>query len=295
MNGLLFPGQGSQAVGMGRTLYDSFTPAKKLLDQANDILGYDLKTLMFEGPQERLTDTKYAQPAIYTCSAMYLEKVKDDNLEYGFVAGHSLGEYAALLAAGVYTFEEGLRLVSQRGYAMGCSNKGAMAAVIGLSEEELKEYMAPGIVMANLNSKNQIVVSGEEAKIDDIESRLTKKENVKVKRLHVSAAFHSPQMQEAAEKMRDIIEKNDFKEPSCHVVPNVTGRPTHDIAEIKSNLIAQITGQVRWYDTIMSMKNAGVSMLYEVGYGDVLRKLNRTITFRPKCVGVEIGRGNGNI
>ena len=289
MNGLLFPGQGSQAVGMGKELYESLTPAKDLLDKANEILGYDLKALIFNGPQEQLTDTRYAQPAIYTVSAMYLEKVKADGLSYDYVAGHSLGEYDALLAAGVYSFETGLKLVAARGEAMGKMNgKGTMAAVMGLSEDELAEYMIPDVVMANLNSRTQIVISGTEKAVDAVGEKLSSREDIKFKKLRVSAAFHSPQMREAAEVMKSIIENADMNEPKCNVVSNVTGKPTMKLAEIKASLIAQITGQVRWCDTILAMKDAGVDTLYEVGYGDVLKKMNKTITFRPKCVGIEI-------
>lgn len=288
MNGLLFPGQGSQTIGMGKELYEKVESAKTLLDVANDIVGYDIKKLMFDGPQERLTDTRYAQPIIYTCSAMYLEIVKNNGTDYGCVAGHSLGEYDALLAADVYDFETGLQLVSKRGKAMSRMNgKGTMAAVLGLTEKELEPYMITGAVMANLNSKTQIVISGTEGAVGTIEKALSDNENVKFRRLKVSAAFHSPQMQEAEAEMKEVIEKCSFKTPSCYVLSNVTGKPTKDANEIKNNLIAQITGQVRWYDTILSMKDLGVSMLYEVGYGDVLKKLNKTITFRPKCIGVE--------
>lgn len=289
MNGLLFPGQGSQAIGMGKELVNSFPAAKKLLDKANSILGYDLGELLFNGTQEQLTDTKYAQPAIYTCSAMYLEKIKANSIKYEYVAGHSLGEYDALLAAGIFDFEMGLKLVTARGEAMGKMNgKGLMAAVIGLTEEELTPFMEPGAVMANLNSKTQIVISGTEDAIDKVGEKLKTNEVVKYKKLRVSAAFHSPQMLEAANSMREMIQETTFLDPLCYVVSNVTGRPTKNTDEIKSNLLAQITGQVRWFDTIMSMKEAGVSTLYEVGYGDVLKKLNKTITFRPRCIGVEV-------
>lgn len=289
MNGLLFPGQGSQTVGMGKELYEKLPAAKELLDKADEILGYSLKDLMFNGPAEQLTDTKYAQPAIYTCSAMYLEKVKTDGLDYDYVAGHSLGEYDALLAAGVFDFETGLQLVTKRGEAMAAQNgKGTMAAVMGLNEEELAPFMVPGVVMANLNSKTQIVISGTEAAMDAVGEKLSDREDIKIKKLRVSAAFHSPQMAEAAESMKSVIENAEMKEPKCYVISNVTGKPTMDLAEIKANLISQITGQVRWCDTILSMKQAGVTMLYEVGHGDVLKKMNKTITFRPKCVGVEI-------
>ena len=289
MNGFLFPGQGSQTVGMGKELYENVSEAASLLDTASNILGYDLKSLLFCGPQEQLTDTKYAQPAIYTVSAMYLEKAKRDGLSYGYVAGHSLGEYDALLAANVYDFETGLKLVSARGEAMSKMNgHGTMAAVMGICEEELANYLVSDVVMANLNSKTQIVISGTEEAVNLVGENLGGREGIKFKKLRVSAAFHSPQMQAASETMKAIIENANLNQPTCYVVSNVTGRPTKSLAEIKTNLIAQITGQVRWYDTIMTMKESGVTTLYEVGHGDVLKKMNKTITFRPKCVGIEI-------
>ena len=148
MNGLLFPGQGSQKAGMGKDLYESLPAAARILDTAGEKLGYDLRGLMFNGPEEQLTDTAYAQPAIYTCSAMYLEKIRESGIEYEYVAGHSLGEYNALLAAGVFDFETGLRLVEARGKAMSRQNgKGAMAAVLGLTEAELEPRMTPGTVI----------------------------------------------------------------------------------------------------------------------------------------------------
>lgn len=289
LNGLLFPGQSSQSVGMGLELYNALPSARALLDKADDVLGYSLKDLMFNGPVEQLTDTKYAQPAIYTCSAMYLEKIKEQGIDYNYVAGHSLGEYDALLAADVFHFETGLRLVAARGQAMSKMNgRGTMAAVMGLSEEELATFMVPGAVMANLNSKTQIVISGTEEAVDAVGAKLADREDIKFKKLRVSAAFHSPQMEDAAKIMKEIIETADMRAPKCSVISNVTGTPTVDLAEIKANLISQITGQVKWCDTILAMKDAGVTMLYEVGYGDVLKKLNKTIVFRPKCVGVEI-------
>lgn len=289
MNALIFPGQGSQEVGMGKELYENLPNAADILNCACEILGYDIKDLLFNGPAEKLTNTKYAQPAIYTVSAMYLEQVKALGIDYEYVAGHSLGEYSALLAAGVFDFETGLQLVSERGNAMSKMNgKGTMAAVMGLGEEELSKYLPKTVVMANLNSKTQIVISGPERDVLSVGEKLEHIEGLKFSRLHVSAAFHSPQMAEAHETMKDIIQDKQFSNPSCFVISNTTGLPTKDSDEIKSNLIDQITGQVRWYDTIISIKNAGVSSIYEVGHGDVLKKLNKTITFRPKCLGIEI-------
>ena len=285
----LFPGQGSQSVGMGKELYNEIPEAKEILNQACEFLSYDLKRLMFEGSVDILTDTKYAQPAIYTCSAMYLEKAKRQELDYNFVAGHSLGEYSALYAAGVFSFVEGLSLIDKRSKAMALENgKGTMAAVMGLTEDELSPYIASqnNVVMANLNTKNQIVISGMESNVDAVANQLGKNKSVAIKKLAVSAAFHSPQMIYASHTMEKELKKIELKEPSAFVVSNVTGNIAKNTDEIRQNLIAQMTGQVRWYDSIMTMKTAGVEQFYEVGNGNVLRKLNRAITLTPKCYSV---------
>ncbi len=293
MKGLLFPGQGSQIIGMGAEISERLPEAKSILERANEILGIDLKEIMFHGPMETLTNTMYAQPAIYTCSAMYMELVKSNGWEYDYVAGHSLGEYSALYAARVFSFDEGLRLVYERGKAMSLMNgMGTMTAILGLTEEELETYLAriSGVVMANLNTKTQIVVSGDEQAIEELEQILNGNENVKVRRLPVSAAFHSPHMQEAKIIMEKLIEDSVFNAPICNVISNISGKPTNEVDVIKENLINQITGQVRWYDTIISMKESGVTELYEVGEGTVLSKMTKAITLRPKCVSLSVAK-----
>lgn len=291
INAFLFPGQGSQTVGMGQNLYENLPKAKEILDRACDILGYDLKKRMFEGPMEELTDTRTAQPAIYTCSAMYLELAREMGLEFSYAAGHSLGEYSALYACGVFGFEEGLRLIDVRSNAMASENgKGTMAAVMGLTEEELSEVVKQreDVCLANLNTKTQIVISGTESGISEVTKELESRE-ITVKKLSVSAAFHSPQMAKAAGVMKSSIEELEFKEPKAWLVPNVTGRPAKDIEKIKECLTAQITGQVRWHDSILAMKECGAEAFYEVGNGKVLRKMNKVITLRPKCFSLELG------
>lgn len=286
--GLLFTGQGSQATGMGKDLYDLLPSARKIMDDANNILGFDIRTIIFNGALEDLTKTEIAQPAIFIVSAMYFEKYKELDMPFEIVAGHSLGEYSALYAADVFGFEEGLRLVKKRALAMSSIlEKGSMYAIMGMPleqiEDGLKEYDGK-VVIANINSKSQIVISGYEEETTQAASDFSKVNDTQVRQLNVSTAFHSPLMQEAEKTMATEIDKIEFNDPTCFVIPNFTATPSKDINEIKDALKKQITGRVNWLDTILSIKNMGIEQLYEVGYGDVLRKLNKAITLRPKCL-----------
>ncbi len=289
--GLLFPGQGSQFVGMGKQLYDEIDNAKKLMDTAVDILGFDIKSMMFEGTEENLKLTEIAQPALYIASAMYFEKFKGLGENFEVVTGHSLGEYSALYASGVFSYEEGLKLVRKRGIEMGKQNsKGTMYAIMGIDKNEIEKYISESngkVVIANINSKTQIVISGYMHETEKLAEKLSLIEGVKVVKLNVSGAFHSPLMNESKLIMDEEIDKVVFKNPDSYVISNVSAEASKDINIIKSSLKQQITGIVNWLDTINCIKNMEIEKLYEVGPGDVLKKLNKSITLKPKCLNLD--------
>lgn len=287
----VFPGQGSQSIGMGRSLAEHSRAAKELLDSANETLGFDLGYLMFNGPEDELADTRNSQPAIYTCSAMALvalsEKAKkaDAYLAPNMVAGHSLGEFTALLAADVFDFTTGLKLVAARGEYMaeaGVARPGAMAAVLGLDDDKLAELVTEAaqgdvLTMANLNCPGQIVVSGEVAPMDRFEELAKAAGARRVARLPISIASHSDLMAPAAERLNALFDEETFYDPSMPVIANSTGLPLTTASEIREELRTHVIRGVNWTATIQTMASAGITTLIELGNGNVLAGLNKRI------------------
>ena len=292
---LLFPGQGSQYLGMGKKLAESHEGAKRVLDEANAVLGFDLADLMWNGPEERLTSTDNTQPALFTVSMMAWAWVKDRGLEASYAAGHSLGEYSALCAAGVFSFADGLKVVRLRGELMakaGQARPGAMSAILGLEREALEQALAKAsaegaVVAANFNSLSQIVISGESAAVAAAEQAATELGAKKVVRLPVSGAFHSPLMEYAVDGLRAGLEAVTFSAPSVPVIQNVTAREESDPAALKAGLLKQLTSPVRWVESMQRAQELGVTEAYEVGAGKVLMGLLRGISRDVKVTPVE--------
>ena len=288
----VFPGQGSQFVGMGRDLYASSPAARAVFDEADKVLGYSLSKLCFEGPEEKLNDTEYAQPAILTVSVAHLEALREklrergEVLEPAFLAGHSLGEYTALVAAGSVTFADGLRLVAERGRLMkedGERTPGGMAAVIGLSYESLvrvvQEASSEGVVViANSNSPVQTVISGEVAALLKAMDLARKEGAAKVARLAISIASHSPLMQQAGTQLTHLINNIHLTDPLVPMVANVTGTVLRTAEDVKHELSDQLCKPVAWVASVRRMVEDGVGTFVEVGPGQVLSGLIRRIS-----------------
>lgn len=277
MKVFMFPGQGSQFPGMAKELYETNPTAREMFDRANEILGFDITEIMFDGTAEDLKQTKVTQPAVFLHSVI-LAKCSPD-FKPDMVAGHSLGEFSALTAAGALDFEDGLRLVSIRAHAMqkACeANPGTMAAILALPAETIEAVCAEvdGIVVpANYNCDGQIVISGAVDAVAEASERLKAAGAKRALILPVGGAFHSPLMQPAAEELAAGIESVEFKTPVCPVYQNVTALPTTDPAEIKKNLLAQLTAPVRWTQSVMNMVADGAASFTESGPGKVLQGL----------------------
>ena len=282
MNAYIFPGQGAQFSGMGLDLYENSLLAQELFEQANDILGFNITDIMFEGTDEDFKATKVAQPAIFLHSVI-LAKTLGNSFKPDMVAGHSLGEYSALVANGALTFEDGLKLVSQRAFAMqkACDLRpGTMAAVLGLEDAVVEKICAntEGIVVAaNYNCPGQLVISGE---VDAVNNACESLKNEGARRalvLRVGGAFHSPLMEPAREESAAAIENTTFSKPNCPIYQNVTANAVIDEAAIKTNLISQLTAPVRWTQSVQQMITDGATLFTEVGPGKVLQGLVKKI------------------
>lgn len=289
----VFPGQGSQYVGMGKDLYDQSPEAKTLFEQADSVLGFSLSSVLFEGPEEELRQTKNTQPAIFLHSIVLSKLYKGERA--AMVAGHSLGEYSALVHAGALTFEDGLKLVRLRGELMqraGIEQPGTMAAVVGLDPKAVEEVCGnaseAGVVQAaNFNSPGQIVISGSVTGVRKA-MELAKERGAKlVKELPVSGAFHSPLMESAREGLKAALDKIHIADAGIPVYANVTAKPVQRAHEIRELLYQQLTRPVRWEETIVNMASNGATTFVEIGPGKVLQGLVKRINSSVAIKGVE--------
>lgn len=277
MKAFVFPGQGAQYVGMGKPLFEKSPEAKKLFTQANEILGFAITDVMFEGPEEAQRQTKVTQPAVFLHSVILARLFP--NFKPDMVAGHSLGEFSALVASGALSFEDGLRLVSARAMAMQAAcelEPSTMAAIIGLPDEKVEEIcngISEIVVPANFNCPGQLVISGSMKGVEQACEALKAAGAKRVLPLKVGGAFHSPLMEPARQKLAEAIEKTQFNKPLCPIYQNVDAKPHTDPAEIKANLVKQLTSPVRWTQIVRAMVADGAKAFVELGPGNVLQGL----------------------
>ena len=282
MKAYIFPGQGAQFTGMGKDVYETSDVARELFERANEILGFDITKIMFEGSAEELKETKVTQPAIFLHSVA-LFKALGDSAVPQMVAGHSLGEISALVANGVLSFDDGLRLVSQRAQAMqkACDSvPSTMAAILGLEDELVEAVCADvdGVVVAaNYNCPGQLIISGEIEAVNEACERLKERGAKRALVLPVGGAFHSPLMEPAREELAAAIEKTTFSTPTCPIYQNVSTTAVTDPAEIKKNLLFQLTAPVKWTQSVENMLKDGATKFIEVGPGKVLQGLVKKV------------------
>ena len=285
MKAYVFPGQGAQFSGMGKDLYENSARAKELFDSANEILGFDITRIMFEGTEEELRQTNVTQPAVFLHSVIQAATIEDFHPD--MVAGHSLGEFSALVAAGALAFEDALRLVAKRAEAMqkACElTPSTMAAVLNLSDEKVEEVVegisketGEVVVAANYNCPGQLVISGTVEGINIAVERMKEAGAKRALVLAVGGAFHSPLMEPAREELAQAIKETKFNTPTCAIYQNVNAKPSTDVEVIKENLIAQLTAPVRWTQSVQNMVADGATTFVECGPGKVLQGLVKKI------------------
>lgn len=286
----VFPGQGAQFTGMGKELYERFETAKEHIDSSNEILGFDIKSIMFEGTADELKQTKVTQPAIFIHSVV--AALTSEDFSPDMVAGHSLGEFSALVANGALSFESGLSLVSKRAMAMqkACeAQESTMAAVLGLEDQVVEgicEEIDGIVVPANYNCPGQLVISGEVKAVNDACARLTEAGARRALILPVGGAFHSPLMEPAREELAAAIEATSFGTPSCPIYQNVDAKGHSDVVTIKENLVLQLTASVKWTQIVQNMINDGADSFTECGPGSVLQGLVKKVDRQMQVAGI---------
>lgn len=292
----LFPGQGSQKVGMGRDFFDASDLARRRFDECNQVLGRDITHIIFKGPEELLTQTQHTQPALFTVESLICDFLKEKGIVPSLAAGHSLGEYGALYATGVFSFRDGLAVVAKRGELMAAAGQktpGAMAAIVGLGKHKIQETLAAvgGVVVcANENSPEQTVISGEIPAVTQACEACKAAGAKRAVMLPVSGAFHSPLMAPSAEEFGAFIAPITFADPACPVIANVTAKPENSGAAIKKLLVKQLTSPVKWVDSVAVLSRNDPGIVCEIGPGTVLaglvKKCNGALNVVP-CGTVE--------